>query len=240
MALDDRRARRTAHPPDRGSEPGMVAGRIDDRVPLRPDHARPSPAVRPGGERFRRGAPVANLRGSAESVSWSGDGRALLVLAADPGSYALDWSARFVTGADGVAPPIRRPADAWRRLFRVDVTTGEADEVGPAGLSVWEVAWDGGSTVVALVSEDPSGNGWYHGHLAMLDLERRSARSIVEPRRMLEGAAVAGWDPRRRGRRLFERSRPARRQRPRDRARERPHRRPVARPPDGRPGVMGR
>ncbi len=134
---------------------------------------------------------MANLRGSAESVSWSGDGRALLVLAADPGSYALDWSARFVTGADGVAPPIRRPADAWRRLFRVDVTTGEADEVGPAGLSVWEVDWDGGSTVVALVSEDPSGNGWYHGHLAMLDLERRSARSIVEPRRMLEGVALS-------------------------------------------------
>ena len=134
---------------------------------------------------------MANLRGSAESVSWSADGRALLVLAADPGSYALDWSARFVTGADGVAPPIRRPADAWRRLFRVDVMTGEADEVGPAGLSVWEVDWDGGSTVVALVSEDPSGNGWYHGHLAMLDLERRSARSIVEPRRMLEGVALS-------------------------------------------------
>ena len=65
-----------------------------------------------------------------------------------------------------------------------------SDEVGPAGLSVWEVDWDGGSTVVALVSEDPSGNGWYHGQLAMLDLER-GRRARIEPRRMLEGVALS-------------------------------------------------
>ena len=75
---------------------------------------------------------AATLHGSAESVAWSADGRRLLVLAADPGSYALDWSARAVTGADGVPPGVRRPRDAWRRLLLVDLTAGEATEVGPA------------------------------------------------------------------------------------------------------------
>jgi dipeptidyl aminopeptidase/acylaminoacyl peptidase len=134
---------------------------------------------------------VATLHGSAESAGWSADGRELLVLAADPGSYALDWSARFVTGADGVPPAIRRPGDARRRLFRIDVTTGHAREVGPDGLSVWEADWDGTSTVVALVSDDPSGNGWYHGRLVTLDLEARTARTILEPRRILEGVALS-------------------------------------------------
>src|SRR5688572_17677115 len=74
---------------------------------------------------------AATLTGSAESVAWSNDGQRLLVLAADPGSYALDWSARAVTGADGIAPRVRRPRDAWRRLYLVDLDSGASAEVGP-------------------------------------------------------------------------------------------------------------
>jgi len=168
------------------SPDGSAIAFLSDRIT--PGHQLPyiMPADGAGEPRL-----VATLHGSAESVSWSADGRELLVLAADPGSYALDWSARFVTGADGVPPPIRRPADAWRRLFRIDVDTGAVHEVGPVGLSVWEVDWDGAATVVALVSDDPSGNGWYHGRLATLDLDARTARTLVEPGRTLEGVALS-------------------------------------------------
>ena len=55
-------------------------------------------------------------------------------------------------------------------------------EVGPPGLSVWEFDWDGDATVVALVSEDPTGNGWYGARLARLDLDARTARRLYEPR----------------------------------------------------------
>src|ERR1700675_3815045 len=72
---------------------------------------------------------AATLVGSAESVAWSAEGERLLVIAADPGSYALDWSARAVTGVDGIPPRIRRPRDAWRRLFLVDPSSGGIDEV---------------------------------------------------------------------------------------------------------------
>ncbi len=134
---------------------------------------------------------AAMLHGSAESVAWSADGERLLVLAADPGSYAPDWSARAVTGVDGLPPRIRRPRDAWRRLFLVDLERDGVQELGPSGLSVWEADWDGDATVVALVSEDPSGNGWYTARLATLDLAMRKARAIYEGRRSLEGVALA-------------------------------------------------
>jgi len=134
---------------------------------------------------------AANLHGSAESFAWSADGRRLLVLAADPGSYALDWSARAVTGADGVAPRIRRARDAWRRLFLVDLASGATTEVGPVGLTVWEFDWDGTGAPLALVSEDPSANGWYGARLATLDLERRAAITRYECRRSREGIVLA-------------------------------------------------
>ena len=113
---------------------------LSDRIT--PGHQLPYVRWRRGGEPRL----AATLHGSAESVAWSADGSRLLVLAADPGSYALDWSARAVTGADGVAPRVRRPRDAWRRLFMVDPASGVAEEVGPPGQSVWEVDWDGDAT----------------------------------------------------------------------------------------------
>ena len=68
---------------------------------------------------------AATLTGSAESVAWSSDGSRLLVLAADPGSYGLDWSARAVTGAEPEPDPVvRRPGDSRRRLFLVDLASG--------------------------------------------------------------------------------------------------------------------
>ena len=87
---------------------------------------------------------AATLTGSAESVAWSGDGMRLLVLAADPGSYGLDWGARAVRGAEPESDPIvRRPGDARRRLFLIDLGSGDVSEVGPPDLSIWEVDWDG-------------------------------------------------------------------------------------------------
>jgi dipeptidyl aminopeptidase/acylaminoacyl peptidase len=157
---------------------------LSDRIT--PGHQLPYVMTVQGGPQL-----AAPLHGSAESVAWSADGSRLLVLAADPGSYALDWSARAVTGADGVAPRVRRPRDAWRRLFLVDPASGEAEEVGPAGQSVWEVAWDGDATLIGLVSDDPTGNGWYGARLAALDPGTRTARIVYQGKRSLEGVVIS-------------------------------------------------
>jgi dipeptidyl aminopeptidase/acylaminoacyl peptidase len=134
----------------------------------------------------------APLHGSAESVSWSADGRGLLVVAADQGLYGLDFSARAVLwDSPWPDPRIERPNTAWRRLFLVDLEDCRAREVGPPDLNVWEADWDGERIVVAIVSDDPSGNGWYRSHLAVLDLETRTARTIHEPPRHLEGLALS-------------------------------------------------
>jgi len=135
---------------------------------------------------------AATLRGSAEAVAWSSDGSQLLVLAADPGSYGLDWSARAVNGAHPLPDPIvRRPGDSRRRLFRITLESGVVDEVGPPELSVWEFDWDGDETVVAIVASDHSGSGWYQGVLARLDLSRRTAITLYKPSWQLEGLALS-------------------------------------------------
>jgi dipeptidyl aminopeptidase/acylaminoacyl peptidase len=132
------------------------------------------------------------FRGSAERVLWSSNGMRLLVLVADPWSYGLDWSAVAVTGSEPDPDPIvRRPRDAWRRLFLVDIASGGVTEVGPPGLSVWEVDWDGDETVVAIVSEESGGSGWYRSTIASLDLGARTATTLYEPTWQLEGLVLS-------------------------------------------------
>ncbi|MGZ8578682.1 MAG: TolB family protein, partial [Actinomycetota bacterium] len=153
-----------------------------------PGHQQPYTMSADGGEPELAGA----LTGSAESVAWSSDGSRLLVLAADPGSYGLDWSARAVTGAGAAPDPVvRRPGDARRRLFLVEPASSEATEVGPPDLSVWEFDWDGDAVLVAIVSRDHSGSGWYKGVIARLDLGSRTARTLYEPSWQTEGLAIS-------------------------------------------------
>jgi dipeptidyl aminopeptidase/acylaminoacyl peptidase len=135
---------------------------------------------------------AATLTGSAESVAWSADGERLLVMAADQGLYGLDFSARAVMWASPVPDPeVITPGTAWRRLFLVDLATGDVQEVGPVGASIWEVDWDGESTVVAIASDDPRGAGWYHARLVALDLTDGTERTLYRPSWQLEGLALA-------------------------------------------------
>jgi dipeptidyl aminopeptidase/acylaminoacyl peptidase len=141
--------------------------------------------------------PVGTLAGSAEDVRFSPDGARLLVLAADPGSdRAGADSATRIDAGDG-DPKVTRPAEHWRRLYTIDVATGETTRVGPDGLNVWELDWRGGE-VVAVVSEDPSESGWYRARLVAVDLETGAARTLHEPAMQIayptlspDGSAVA-------------------------------------------------
>nr|MDP9327407.1 hypothetical protein [Actinomycetota bacterium] len=142
----------------------------------------------PGGDPRQ----VGTLLGSAESMSWSNDGQTLLVGAADAGSYSHEASAVAVTGADDDPDPIvYRRGQAYRRLFTVDVGTGETAEVGPPDLCVWESDWDGDATVVATVSEDPMANGWYGARIVRLDLEARTAATLHQPEWPVEGLVLS-------------------------------------------------
>ena len=171
--LDGTPIRLTAGRAPAWSPDGSQLAFLSDRVT--PGHNLPYTMTMGPGSEPRL---TVTLHGSAESIAWSADGERLLVLAADPGSYALDWSARAVTGADGLAPRIRHPRDAWRRLFMIDLSSGQTEEVGPPGQNVWEFDWDGADTLIALVSDDPTGNGWYGARLAALDPGGRSARVL--------------------------------------------------------------
>lgn len=142
------------------------------------------------------------IAGAAEAVAWMADG-ALLVLLAEAGADTASLSSGKPLAARGpLARSNRRPV-GWRRLWRLDPSSGAVAVVSPAGLSVWEFASLPAGRIVAITSSDPSEAGWYRSALTVLGPgpdEWRTVHTASWPISSLtvspDGAAVAfleGW-----------------------------------------------
>jgi dipeptidyl aminopeptidase/acylaminoacyl peptidase len=165
---------------------------VDDRLAFassRPLQGRMSLFVlRPGEEP----ALLGDVEGSVQDAAWTPDGRALVVLAVDEGGFgaATDGAVRLRWSERPPDPQVLRPDMGWRRVLRVDAGGGETAEVGPPGVSVWELDLVDPSTAVGLVSDDPSESGWYRARLALLDLRARTLRDLWVPEHQVQGPVV--------------------------------------------------
>lgn len=151
------------------------------------------------GEGSRR---VGSLGGPVEDIRWAADGGHLLVLAADPGSDAAAIHAAVKIETEEEDPKVYRPGMGWRRLWRVAVDSGEAVEITPAGVSIWEFDLLPDGKVLGIFSSDPTEHGWYRAFLGILDLDGK-LRAVYQPRWQiaspaaspdgLRAAVVEGW-----------------------------------------------
>ena len=105
---------------------------------------------------------VGTIAGSVEDFRFSPDGTRILALAADPGSDRAGADSGTRIGAEEADPQVTRPAEHWRRLYTIDVATGETLPAGPDGLNIWEFDWRGGD-VAAVAGDDPSGERLVRG-----------------------------------------------------------------------------
>ena len=130
--------------------------------------------------------PFPEIEGTIEDHAWSPDGSRILVLAAGlhadsagaEGSGALesekdlpDWTPKVDSWED---------RQVWRRLWLVEVSSGEVRPLSRDDLNVWEADWCGNSAVVAVASEDPGESAWYTAPLVWIDLEGSEDRVIAK------------------------------------------------------------
>ncbi|MFE5210920.1 alpha/beta fold hydrolase [Streptomyces sp. NPDC056600] len=129
--------------------------------------------------------------GEVEDLLLSDDGTRALLLTADDGAERDGMSLGLPVRLGPRPDPERfAPGLGMRRLHLVELATGELHEVGPVGLTVWNVAWRGGDLAVATVSEDTLPSGYYEARFAALDLTARTARTLYEPEGQLTAPAL--------------------------------------------------
>ncbi|MFF2324537.1 MULTISPECIES: alpha/beta hydrolase family protein [unclassified Streptomyces] len=135
---------------------------------------------------------IAAAPGSVEELLVSDDGKQALLLCARDGAERDGMHLGLPVRLGAVPAPERfAPGTGRRSLHLVDLAEGTVREAGPAGLTVWNVAWRGGATAVATVSEETLPAGYYGARFAALDLEARTARTLHTPQGQLGAPAVS-------------------------------------------------
>ncbi len=116
-----------------------------------------------------------DIEGTIEEHAWSPDGSRILLRSA--GMHAdgagADGSGALEAEKDlpSWAPKVDSWEDrqVWRRLWVVEVASGEVRALSREGLNVWEAEWCGAGAVVAVASEDPGESSWYAAPLVLID-----------------------------------------------------------------------
>ncbi len=144
-----------------------------------------------------RESALGDVQGSIEDVRWDRGSTSVIALVADPEAdlAGSEGATRLGGGQD---PTVIRPGAGGRRLVQIDLDQGLERRVSPVGQSVWEFDWSGGDTLVALVSEDPTENGWYDAAVVEIDVAAGTAREAFRsdlqlscPRISADGRRIA-------------------------------------------------
>ncbi|MFI6945796.1 alpha/beta hydrolase family protein [Streptomyces sp. NPDC050422] len=135
---------------------------------------------------------VVRAPGAVEELLVSDDGTQALLLCAADGAEQDGMHLGLPVRLGAVPAPERfAPGTGRRSLHLVGLADGSVREAGPAGLTVWNVAWRGGGTAVATVSEDTLPAGYYGARFAALDLDTRTARTVYTPQGQLGAPALS-------------------------------------------------
>ena len=123
--------------------------------------------------------------GTIEEHAWAPGGSRILIRTA--GMHAdgagADGSGALTSDRDlpDWVPAVDSWEDrqVWRRLWILDVATGETRTLSREGLNVWEAEWCGDDAVVAVASEDPGESSWYQAPLVVIDVANGVDRVIA-------------------------------------------------------------
>jgi dipeptidyl aminopeptidase/acylaminoacyl peptidase len=123
---------------------------------------------------------------TAVDLTWSPDGRRLLVVTVGRGADAPGPSGLSSLGATRTDLPVwlpdietETPSNLWRRGRVFDIAAGTSGELtAAAGWSLWDAAWCGNDAVLAVASTDPREGGWYNSKLVRIPLDGIEARIL--------------------------------------------------------------
>jgi dipeptidyl aminopeptidase/acylaminoacyl peptidase len=126
------------------------------------------------------------VTGTVEYLHWSPDGRQVLLGVAGLGA---DLSGGQGSGTNiFVDPDVPDwlplvddgvPASAWRSLWLFTVGSAELRQLIGDGTNCWEANWCGPDQIVAVTSDAPNEDDWYHSVLTLIDANNGQGRLLA-------------------------------------------------------------
>jgi dipeptidyl aminopeptidase/acylaminoacyl peptidase len=134
------------------------------------------------------------VEGTVEYLSFSPDGQHVLLGVAGHGADRSGGEGSGTTARLDNDLPDWQPevyagpaADQWRSAWVVEVATGKSRQVSQPGTNVWEAAWCGPASLLAVTSPDPGEEAWYTAELRRIDLASGAPDLLFAPEHQM------GW-----------------------------------------------
>ena len=128
------------------------------------------------------------VEGWIEYLAWSPDGRRLLLGVADHGAELSSGEGAYATGRGSAAEPDWMPkvlgaasSKAGRRVWVLEVATGDLTRVSSGTDNIWEASWCGNDRLAVVHSDSPEEGAWYAAKLSVLDIASGAAKHIRDP-----------------------------------------------------------
>ncbi len=121
-----------------------------------------------------------------EAVHWSPDGRAILLVAADPDADLADLPGPgSLAGTASWQPLIRGTGQRRRRLWIHNLVNGSTSPVELPALNVWEASWCGADSVAVVGSVGAGEGSWFHSELYWIPMDSTSGTRLWTPQDQL-------------------------------------------------------
>lgn len=137
-----------------------------------------------------RRAPV--VEGWVEYLHWSPDGTQILLGVAGHGADIAGGQGALTSEQVATILPSWMPtvdtgheAYRWRTAWVYDIEGNHVRQVSRADVNIWEAAWCGNRSIVAVLSPGPGEGLWYSARLGILDIGTGECREIHVPRDQL-------------------------------------------------------
>lgn len=130
--------------------------------------------------------------GWVEYLHWSPDGRRVLLGVAShgadvAGSHGAVTSKKKDADVQSWMPAVETPDQThqWRRSWVYDLATDVMRQVSRPNSNIWEAAWCGNESIVAVASPGPGEGLWYSAHLVLVEIESGRSRQLYAPQDQL-------------------------------------------------------
>ncbi|KAF5647047.1 alpha beta-hydrolase [Fusarium tjaetaba] len=127
------------------------------------------------------------IPGNVEQLAWSIDGaKILLVVAGLEADLAGVDKGRASQGSERVSsecswmPTIEATptAEAYRTAWVHCIATGVSEQVTPAIINIWQAVWLSDTAILALCSDLPGEEHWYHASLCEISLQTGAVKHV--------------------------------------------------------------
>jgi dipeptidyl aminopeptidase/acylaminoacyl peptidase len=129
------------------------------------------------------------VQGWVEYLSWSPDGRRLLLGVAGHGADVSGGQGAVTSrqlDADNPAwlPAVEAGDESyrWRRVWLYELDSDRIRQITPNDVNVWEACWCGAGAIADIASPGPSEGLWYGARLHIQDIDSGHRQEIYAPR----------------------------------------------------------